>query len=88
MVKKRSSWFDEFIDSNLSPAREDILDFHHFTGDGDKANDLVMAREGLSTVSITCIDIKSDVLDMEYLELPGNQRFSEQIRFDSSMAGK
>ena len=69
-IKKREEWFKDFIEKNLTPTREDIFNFHQFTGDGNLKNDLLMHREGAhSTVSVTCIEAKKEITEMVYLDL-------------------
>jgi hypothetical protein len=48
-----------------------------------------MNRDGVVfTVSVTSIAISSQGLVMEYLDIQNNQRFSEQMMFESSWSGK
>lgn len=70
VVKKREQWFKTFFENNPSPTQEDILNFHRFTGDGDKKNDLYMNRDDLlSTVSITGIALRSGQYTIKYLDI-------------------
>ena len=53
------------------------MNFHRFTGDGDKKNDLLMTRDGIyTTVSVTSIFMTRDRGNMKYLDLKEN-RLSE-----------
>ncbi len=73
VVKKREQWFETFFENSPNPTQEDILNFHRFTGDGDKQNDLNMNRDGvLSTVSITGISLHPDQFTIKYLDLKDN----------------
>jgi hypothetical protein len=89
VIKKRNKWFNEWTTANARPNQEDILNFHQITGDGDPNNDLLMNREGkVFTVSITSIQINNTSLRMNYLDLKNNQRFTGQLLFETSIAGK
>ena len=70
VVKKREQWFASFLNNQPTPTQQDIINFHRFTGDGDKKNDLLMTRDGLySTVSITSILLTKDRASMKYLDI-------------------
>jgi hypothetical protein len=70
VVKKREHWFASFLNNHLTPTQQDIINFHRFTGDGDKKNDLLMTRDGLyKTVSITSILLTKDRASMKYLDI-------------------
>lgn len=72
-VKKREQWFHSFLKNHPDPTQQDILRFHRFTGDGDKQNDLLMARDGKhKTVSITNILLSNDLGCMTYIDIPNN----------------
>jgi hypothetical protein len=88
-ISKRKNWFDEWIGSNSTPAQEQILHFHQFTGDGDTHNDLKMNRDGkVFTVSITSIEINNTGISMDYLDLKNNENHSGRLLFEPSIAGK
>jgi hypothetical protein len=70
VIKKREQWFNSFLNSHPVPSPQDILDFHLFTGDGDKENDLMMTRDGMyQTVSITSIQLTKHKGSMKYIDL-------------------
>ena len=70
VVKKREQWFASFLNNHPTPTQQDIINFHRFTGDGDKTNDLLMTRDGkYSTVSITSILLTKDRGSMQYLDI-------------------
>jgi hypothetical protein len=82
VIRKRRRWFLAFMDRQPHPTQKDILDFHHFTGDGDQANDLVMKREELySTVSITSVLLTTDRGSMKYFDLKNGGRSEKKIEF-------
>ena len=63
------------------PTQRDILNFHRFTGDGDKENDLLMTRDGIyATVSIASILLTKDRGCIEYLDISGNT--SSEIKIE------
>ena len=81
VIKKREQWFASFLNDHPTPTQQDILDFHRFTGDGDKQNDLLMTRdETYTTVSITSILLTKDRGCIEYLDITGNS--SSQIKIE------
>ena len=77
VVKKREQWFASFLNNHPLPTQQDIFNFHRFTSDGDKKNDLLMTRDGLySTVSITSMLLTKDRASMKYLDIK-NEKVSE-----------
>ena len=82
VIKKRERWFATFLNRNPHPTQRDILNFHRFTGEGDKANDLLMSRDNLySTVSITSIHLTADRGSMKYLDVLANDVTEKNIGF-------
>ena len=66
---KREKWFAGWLQDNIAPSWQDIIDFHLFTGDGDKRNDLLMNRgEGAFTVSITSLEYGAQTARIKYLD--------------------
>ncbi len=56
VVARRKEWFESFIKNNGTVDANHILNFHHFAGDGDKTNDVLMNRnDEMFTVSITLL---------------------------------
>src|ERR1700730_2005352 len=54
VITKRRNWFIKWLEKNLHPTQNEILQFHQFTGDGDAHNDLLMNRDDkVFTVSMT-----------------------------------
>jgi uncharacterized protein with NRDE domain len=81
VIKKREQWFASFLNDHPIPTQQDILNFHLFTGDGDKQNDLLMTRDGMyTTVSITSILLTKDRGCIEYLDISGNS--SSEIKIE------
>jgi len=84
-MEKREQWFAAFLNRNPHPTQKDILEFHQFTGDGDRNNDLLMEREGIyTTVSITSMLLTSDRGSMKYLDLKNKRLTERKIEFESS----
>jgi hypothetical protein len=80
VIKKREHWFAAFLNRNVSPTQQDILNFHRFSGDGDCSNDLLMSREGIyTTVSITSILLTADRGSIKYLDLKESKFFEKKI---------
>jgi len=67
---KRQQWFQNWLKKGKAFTKNNLLDFHKNTGDGDPFNDLIMNRLGIvQTVSITSIVKIEDKLFMEYHNL-------------------
>jgi hypothetical protein len=74
VIKKREYWFASFMNRYPQPTQLDILNFHQFSGDGDRKNGLLMEREGIySTVSITSIQLNDDRGVMKYVDTKDNR---------------
>ena len=81
VIKKGEQWFASFLNDYPTPTQQDILNFHRFTGDGDKQNDLLMTRDGMyTTVSITGILLTKDRGCIEYLDISSNS--SSEIKIE------
>jgi hypothetical protein len=81
MIKKREQWFAKFLNENPQPTQKDVLSFHQFAGDGDKANDLLMTRSGIyTTVSVTGIQLTKDRGIMCYFDVP--EKKSAEIKIE------
>ena len=81
IIKKREQWFASFLNDHPIPTQQDILNFHQFTGDGDRQNDLLMTRDGMyATVSITSILLTKDRGCIAYLDISGNS--SSEIKIE------
>ena len=82
VIKKREQWFAKFLNRNPSPTQKDLLNFHRFTGDGDKANDLLMNRENVySTVSITSLFLTEERGSMKYFDVLTGSVAEKKIAF-------
>jgi len=82
VVRKREHWFASFLNKNPNPTQQDILNFHRFSGEGDKNIDLQMERGQIySTVSITSILLTADRGSMKYLDLKEETCYERKIEF-------
>jgi hypothetical protein len=80
VVRKKEEWFTSFLNDHPTPTQQDILNFHRFTGDGDKQSDLLMMRDEMyTTVSITSILLTKDRGCIEYLDIGGNSSSAIKI---------
>ena len=85
VVKKREQWFASFLNNHPVITQQDVMNFHRFTGDGDKKNDLLMTRDEIyTTVSITSIFITKDRSNMKYLGLKENKLSEVSIALTGS----
>lgn len=56
-IRKRNTWFGEWLMQTAEQNIASIMHFHEWTGDGNEQTDLVMKRKGdLQTISITSIE--------------------------------
>ena len=89
VINKRERWFAEWLNKNPSPNQNNILSFHQFSGDGDKHNDLLMNRNGItSTVSITSLESSMDTGILKYLDFKDQQTHEQQFKFSKAIAYK
>ncbi len=89
VIKKRKNWFGEWLEENPLPSQKSILDFHQFTGDGDKHNDLLMNRDGqVFTVSITSVEINENNALMQYIDINNGQTHRQGLAFTKAIATK
>jgi hypothetical protein len=86
-IDKREQWFQQWIKERKTPSQQNILDFHLFTGDGDRHNDLMMNRGQVFTVSVTSMAISEDRVQMRYLDFKNSQSFQQELLFEKPMAG-
>jgi hypothetical protein len=74
VVGRRKEWFDAFIKNNGTVNSTNILNFHHFAGDGDSSNDVLMNRNNeLFTVSICQLERSGNDSAFHYFDLQNNQ---------------
>jgi Transport and Golgi organisation 2 len=69
-IRKRESWFNEWLNQNAYPGTLDIIHFHQKGGDGDPFNDILMNRDHqLFTNSISSIRLSHELAAFRYLDL-------------------
>jgi hypothetical protein len=70
VILKRKTWFQSWLAKNNEFLIDNIRQFHHTAGEGDKENDLLMNRSNsLKTVSITTVEKKQSQMTMIYEDL-------------------
>lgn len=70
VIRKRESWFADFISKNPDPLPADILQFHLHGGEGDQQNDLTMNRdEKVKTLGISQIISSQQETKLHYWSL-------------------
>lgn len=85
VIKKREEWFARFLNNTSAPTQLDILNFHHFGGEGDPCNDLRMSRDTIySTVSITGIQLTADRGSIKYVDLAADKTTEIKIELLTS----
>lgn len=66
-IRQREVWFKEWLADHPVYTVENIRSFHHFGGQSDSYNSLLMQRSGeMGTVSITTVDCRGDRIVMWY----------------------
>jgi len=84
--EKRTQWFEKWIATQSEITVEDIINFHRFTGDGDRHNDLLMNRDGrVGTVSITSL-LLGQKISMHYLDLQTNEWYTHDMGSETVLA--
>ncbi len=72
--QKRKHWFEDWLMKNPEYRLETIREFHHFAGDGDEHDSLIMNRNNqVMTVSVTSLVIRNKEATMIYEDLQKNE---------------
>lgn len=79
MKKKRHQWFFDFLETQ-NPTAENLWDFHHNAGVGDKNIDLQIDRGFLKTVSISQVVKNNQTATFNYEDL--QTRKLHQLKMD------
>ncbi len=80
LIERRERWFAEWLEKKPILNQKNIFDFHQFTGEGDKQNDLVMNRNNeVCTVSITGVDLSDIYANIQYVDLLHNRVFKMEM---------
>ncbi len=67
-VLKRTEWFENWQLQKPCPLENEIIDFHYFEGE-DGFEGLIINREKVKTVSVTCLALKEEKISMTYNDL-------------------
>ena len=79
IIKKRETWFDDWLKSRSDYQMNDIIDFHKTGGSGDSRYDILMNRDDeVRTVSITSFQATPDRPVLRYEDIILN-KVSETI---------
>jgi len=80
VIIKRQNWFNAWLAKHEYAVADDLSNFHHFGGDGDKQNDILMKRENIyQTVSITVLELLTGSKKMIYHDLENNRCITKPI---------
>jgi hypothetical protein len=83
---KREQWFLKWLNDHPAPTRREILRFHHFAGDGNRDNDLMMNRNGtVFTLSITSIEINEDGGSLSYTDVKTHETTYQEVHFSGNL---
>ena len=73
-IQERQYWFQQWLtESDYDSNPESILSFHHFGGNGDRENDMIINRKEKQTVSITSIIQEETSKTMVYEDLQNQE---------------
>ncbi|HTI09979.1 MAG TPA: NRDE family protein [Puia sp.] len=79
-IQKRKRWFEEWLLGYPNPDPENVMQFHHCSGDGDPHNDVLMNRDNqVLTVSITSLQLTAGLAHMSYHDIGGDKVFKKQL---------
>jgi len=77
IISRRQNWFRKWLQKNNEPVLDEIIQFHLSGGEGDEQNDLRMNRDNeMLTVSVTGMEINSEITHMKYLDLRDNVNYT------------
>jgi hypothetical protein len=79
VIKERRAWFDVWLSENNNYTSDAILFFHHFGGNGNPGNDVMMNRNTLKTVSICCIHKNLSHTDIVYEDILNKKRYKNKV---------
>ncbi len=80
IIQLREEWFADFLQKTPDFSDEDILQFHHFGGNGDAKNDIKMNRENkLKTLSVTQFVIDDENFVVRYEDLQKDKNFVYRV---------
>ncbi|MES1160265.1 MAG: NRDE family protein [Bacteroidota bacterium] len=80
VIHQRKRWFEEWLQDYPNPDRENVGQFHRFSGDGDPHNDVLMNRDNkMLTVSITSLQLTAGHARMSYQDIAADKSFEAQL---------
>lgn len=80
VVAKRENWFKHWLNKGAAITTDSLVNFHHFAGDGDKQNDLLMKRGDIyQTVSVTVLELLPGHEKMIYHDIVQNTSTTHTI---------
>jgi hypothetical protein len=80
----RESWFTEWLKKYSTPEQHQVIDFHHFGGEGNKENDLLMNRNGqVFTVSITSVALNRYKGSICYTDVVSGHESTSELFFNN-----
>ncbi|MBL4664140.1 MAG: NRDE family protein [Flavobacteriaceae bacterium] len=71
--KKRESWFSLFLSESTNPSKDDLLQFHKLTGEGNPETNLIMDRGFVKAKSISQFLKNDDDICFRYEDLQNEQ---------------
>ena len=70
LIRRRETWFNEWIAAHAYPGTLDIIRFHQKGGEGNPVNSILMNRDGLLfTHSISIVRVAPEMASFRYLDL-------------------
>jgi hypothetical protein len=89
LIRKRETWFNEWIAGHAHPGTLDIIRFHQKGGDGDPAYSILMNREGkLFTNSISVIRLSHEKASFRYLDLRSGENAERFLQLQKTVSVK
>ncbi|MEJ5995074.1 NRDE family protein [Pedobacter sp. Du54] len=77
---ERAQWFADWLKNETDIHPPQIIEFHRSAGSGDTENNLVMKRkDGISTFSITSIQITGSVSRLSHFDLKNDAVYHQQL---------
>lgn len=82
VIRAREQWFSEWLEQFPAPGVPQMLAFHHFGGNADERNNILMNRENrLKTLSITSVSSLPGECGMYYEDLLINTIYDKHIQW-------
>jgi Transport and Golgi organisation 2 len=75
----RENWFEEFLQNGIYTAK-DLLQFHQQAGNGIASQNVLMQREGGSTVSTSIIEVSAQSASLNYIDYKLGTQQTQQLQ--------